>query len=93
MACQDCTAARSNHAHAWFDNAKCIHCAARLIQMIRTLPIGRTEASARSTAALKVATDAGFDEKAVRKLVSGPMSVEPIPGKEDPKPSKKASRK
>lgn len=72
MTCDACAAARECHAGGgiwrWFDNRKCVYCAARLIQAIKSRPIGTTEATARCRAALADSVEAGLDEQEIRKL-------------------------
>lgn len=81
MTCADCAAARECHAASgiWrrFDNRKCVHCAARLIQAIKSQPIGKTEAAERCRAALAVSVAAGLDEQEIRKLQAGAIAFAP----------------
>ncbi len=86
MICQPCTVAREYVWHGrLFDSVKCVYCAARLIQLLGTLPIGRTECARRRRAVLNDSVAAGLDEALIRALAKGPMAVEP----EQKKPKKK----
>jgi alpha-D-ribose 1-methylphosphonate 5-triphosphate synthase subunit PhnG len=88
MPCDDCAIAREASGN-WrrFNNRACIWCAARLIQ--RTTPsvlgIAAAACTERRKAALAVAMDAGFEEAEVRKLIKGPLALEPLPEKEKKK--------
>ena len=76
--CEECVAAReSGGHHRRFDSLKCVYCAARLIQKIKRLGIGKTEASARCKAALAESVARGLDEKELRRLEAGPMAIAP----------------
>jgi len=69
MQCTDCKAATQTDGK-WkrYDTPKCIHCAARLIQVIGKLTIPKPEASARMRATLLDAVVFGHSEAEIRKL-------------------------
>lgn len=77
MTFSNCKIARSSPKYSMF-NPACIHCGARIIQCLGTLPIAASECSARRKAMLKVWTDWGHSEERIRALVKGEMAFGPV---------------
>lgn len=90
LPCWDCDAARVTDG-LWkqFNSLRCVHCAARLIQMLGRLNMRQGETpeqhrdriSARRKAVLDDSVAAGLSEALIRDLVKGKMAVEPVKGK------------
>lgn len=78
--CEECARAVENPERTLFNNLACVHCAARLIQRLATLPISKEECSARRTAALVQSVAHGLDEQEIRDLVkAGALAIQPKP--------------
>lgn len=56
---------------------KCIHCGARLLQRIRTLPIAASASTARQNAVIKDWTNYGHDKAKLLRLANGPTAIDP----------------
>lgn len=67
--------------HTLFSPA-CLHCGARLIQRLGTLPRPRDEITARRRAVLSDWMAYGHSEQELRKLAKGPVPLAPelLPG-------------
>jgi hypothetical protein len=69
------------HPGIMFNSNGCIYCAARLVQAIKKLPIGRDEKISRCQKALAMSVSYGLNEASIRALEKGDMAVEPPPRK------------
>ena len=74
--CQCCEIARDCPKYAMFCPS-CIHCGARIIQQLASLPISTSECSARRKAMLYVWLEQGHNEVEIRRLVKGSMALGP----------------
>lgn len=76
MICECCSIARSNPQYRMF-TPKCMHCGARLIQMIGRLQIPASDCSERRRVVLSDWVRYGHSETEIRKLVKGPLPIGP----------------
>ena len=76
LACDCCASAKENPTWHTF-TPSCIHCGARLIKRLGTLPILRSECTTRRKAALETWVKWGHSETELRRLVKvGPWIEE-----------------
>lgn len=76
MTCECCTASKETPDHLWYDPA-CIWCGARLIQRIKARPGAREELTRRMRAVLADWVALGHSEAEIRRLVAGPVPLQP----------------
>lgn len=81
MTCTNCETARTFPEYRMFDPA-CLHCGARLIQLLGRLPIGASECTARRRNELAIWLHHGHQEADLRSLAKGPIPL--APGGQDP---------
>lgn len=75
-ACDECSRARVGPDWRRFDPA-CIWCGARLIQRIKARPGAREELTRRMRAVLADWVALGHSEAEIRRLVAGPVPLQP----------------
>ena len=83
--CTCCMTARGFSEYRFYSPA-CVHCGARLIQRIGMRPISTSECTARRKAVLADWVAWGHPEAEIRRLVKGPLAIQP----EAPKEKKKS---
>ncbi len=75
MTCQCCHTCSLFPGYRMFDT-KCIHCGARLLQRVRTLPIAASASTARQKAVIRDWVNYGHNEAKLLRLADGPMALE-----------------
>ena len=83
--CDLCQIARHYPEHRFYSPA-CLHCGARLIQRLGMRRISISECTARRKAVLADWVAQGHAEAEIRRLVKGPLAIQP----EAPKEKKKS---
>ena len=74
--CTDCTKAQAAPLRNWF-NPACLHCGARMIQHLGTLPIAPSAITQRRRQVLLDWGEHGHSEQALRALAKGPLAIAP----------------
>jgi hypothetical protein len=74
--CPNCNTAKINPRFAWF-NPACLHCGARMIQHLGSLPIASSEIAQRRRQVLLDWAEHGHTEQALRQLAKGPLAIAP----------------
>jgi len=85
MPCECCERARSFLDYRMFSPA-CLHCGARIIQLLGRMPIAQSECTRRRRENLADWVAWGHSEAEIRRLVKGPLAIAPEP--EQPKKAK-----
>lgn len=76
MTCTNCETAREFPDYRMF-NPACLHCGARLIQLLGRMPIGNADCTARRRQVLVDWMARGHSEADLRRLAKGPLALSP----------------
>lgn len=76
--CQPCNTARQYPQHRLF-NPACLHCGARMIQMLGTLRLPPEQIAQRRRNELAIWVEHGHSEAQIRALSKGELAIGPAP--------------
>lgn len=75
--CKECQIAKQDPAY-WIFNPACIHCGARILRKLESMPIGQSECRQRQKNMLKHWQAMGHDELELRRLYKHGPCIGPV---------------